>query len=89
MLDDLLELAADLAGDTAVEFLSDGVKKRRQKAAARHARGEVGRWTQTDGGRTARPGTQKPGTGKLTARREKRYGEDPWEWKEEKPPWEG
>lgn len=27
-------------------------------------------------------------TGKLTARRTKHQGEDPWDWKEEKPPWE-
>ncbi|WP_297210562.1 hypothetical protein [uncultured Flavonifractor sp.] len=26
--------------------------------------------------------------GKLTARRTKHQGEDPWDWKEEKPPWE-
>ena len=25
---------------------------------------------------------------KLSARRDRRGGEDPWDWKEEKPPWE-
>ena len=34
MLDDLLELAADLVGDSAAEFLSDSTRKRRENAAA-------------------------------------------------------
>ena len=29
MLDDLLDLAADLVGDTAAEFMSDSTRKRR------------------------------------------------------------
>ena len=33
------------------------------------------------------PKAQKQQT-KLTARRDRRGGEDPWDWKEEKPPWE-
>ena len=37
MLDDLLDLAADLVGDTAAEFLGDNTRKRREKAASKFA----------------------------------------------------
>ena len=88
MLDDLLDLAADLVGDAAAEFLSDNTKKQREKASAKFADRTRGR-SQTGKGKTVRPTVQNRTEGKLTARREKQYGEDPWDWKEEKPPWEG
>ena len=88
MLDDLLDLAADLVGDTAAEFLGDNTRKRREKAASKFADRGRGR-PQTGKDKAARPTFQNRTEGKLTARREKRYGEDPWDWKEEKPPWEG
>lgn len=87
MLDDLLELAADLVGDSAAKFLSDSTRKRRENAAARYAGRKQSR-PQTQPRKTARPPQPNRTVGKVTARREKR-GEDPWDWKEEKPPWEG
>ena len=87
MLDDLLELAADLVGDSAAEFLSDSTRKRRENATARYAGRKQSR-PQAQPRKTARPPQPNRTVGKVTARREKR-GEDPWDWKEEKPPWEG
>ena len=79
MLDDLLELGLELAGDGAQALLGgpkDG-KKRGRAPARRPAR-------------PARERQEAPAVpaGKVTAQREKR-GEDPWEWKEKRPPWEG
>ena len=88
MLDDLLELAADLVGDTAAEFMSDSTRKRRANAAAKYAGRERGRPAQPARKAAPKPSHQNRTAGKTTARREKR-GEDPWDWKEEKPPWEG
>ena len=88
MLDDLLELAADLVGDTAAEFMSDSNQKRRGNAAAKYAGRERGRPAQPARKAAPKPSHQNRTAGKTTAKREKR-GEDPWDWKEEKPPWEG
>lgn len=88
MLDDLLDLAADLVGDTAAEFLSDSTRKRRGNAAAKYASRERGRPAQPAQKAAARPAHQNRTVGKTTAKREKR-GEDPWDWKEARPPWEG
>lgn len=85
MLDDLLELAADLVGDSAAEFLSDSTQKRRGNAAAKYVSRERGRPAQPVQKATVRHNRT---VGKTTAKREKR-GEDPWDWKEERPPWEG
>ena len=88
MLDDLLDLAADLVGDTAAEFLSDNNRKRRGNAAAKYVSRERGRPAQPVPKAAARSVRQNRTVGKTTAKREKR-GEDPWDWKEERPPWEG
>ena len=88
MLDDLLELAADLVGDSAAEFLSDSTRKRRENAAAKYAGRERGRPAQPARKAAPKPSRQNRTVGKTTAKREKR-GEDPWDWKEERPPWEG
>ena len=88
MLDDLLDLAADLVGDTAAEFMSDSTRKRRGNAAAKYASRERGRPAQPARKAAPKPSHQNRTVGKTTARREKR-GEDPWDWKEERPPWEG
>ena len=88
MLDDLLELAADLVGDSAAEFLSDSTRKRRENAAAKYAGRERGRPAQPARKAAPKPSHQNRMVGKTTAKREKR-GEDPWDWKEERPPWEG
>ena len=88
MLDDLLELAADLVGDTAAEFMSDNTRKRRENAAAKYAGRERGRPAQPARKAAPKPSHQNRTVGKTTAKREKR-GEDPWDWKEERPPWEG
>ena len=88
MLDDLLELAADLVGDSAAEFLSDSTRKRRENAAAKYAGRERGRPAQPARKAAPKPSHQNRTGGKTTAKREKR-GEDPWDWKEERPPWEG
>ena len=74
MLEDLLELGLDLAGDGAQALL--GGSKARKKGRAASAR------------QTARPEEPAVPVGKITAQREKR-GEDPWDWKEKRPPWEG
>ena len=88
MLDDLLELAADLVGDSAAEFLSDSTRKRRENAAAKYAGRERGRPAQPARKAAPKPSHQNRTVCKTTAKREKR-GEDPWDWKEERPPWEG
>ena len=88
MLDDLLELAADLVGDSAAEFLSDNTRKRRGEAAPQKA-GRGGGPPPPPARKAApKPSHQNRTVGKTTAKREKR-GEDPWDWKEERPPWEG
>lgn len=88
MLDDLLELAADLVGDSAAEFLSDSTRKRRGNAAAKYVSRERGRPAQPVQKAAGHPARQNRTVGKTTAKREKR-GKDPWDWKEERPPWEG
>lgn len=85
MLDDLLELAADLVGDTAVELVKSSTGKRRGRsgsAGRKQVQPQTGPW------KTARTPQLNRTVGKTTARREKR-GEDPWDWKEKRPPWEG
>ena len=88
MLDDLLDLAADLVGDTAAEFLSDSTRKRRGNAAAKYVGRKQNRPQAAEPRKATRPAHQNHTVGKTTAKREKR-GEDPWDWKEARPPWEG
>ena len=75
-------------GDSAAEFLSDSTRKRRENAAAKYASRERGRPAQPARKAAPKPSHQNRTVGKTTAKREKR-GEDPWDWKEERPPWEG
>ena len=72
MLDDLLELGLDLAGEGMGALLGGSKVEKRGRPA---------HWTSK-----AKP--QRGPAGKIAAQR-KKYGEDPWEWKEKRPPWEG
>ena len=75
MLDDLLELGLDLAGEGAGALLG------------RPKHGKKGRNARRPAPKTGQDRPAVPG-GKVTAQR-KKCGEDPWEWKEKRPPWEG
>lgn len=76
MLDDIFDLVSDLLGENKVNTLAGAVPRtpshKQKKPQA--------------GSRPAHTAAHK--TPKLTARRDRRGGEDPWDWKEEKPPWE-
>lgn len=76
MLDDIFDLVSDLLGENKVNTLAGAVSRTPSPNQRKKRVGD-------------RP-TQKavPKTPKLTARRDRRGGEDPWDWKEEKPPWE-
>lgn len=86
MLDDLFGMVSDLLGEgdgpTIGQRLPGG--GRRQEPYPRKT--PPAKRTQPDRGPKARPAAGQPP--KLTARRNRRGGEDPWDWKEEKPPWE-
>ena len=88
MLDDLFNLVTALLGEEtgpqrgAGQRLPDGARRQepyRQKTPP------AGR-SQPDRRSKACPAAEQPP--KLAARRNRRGGEDPWDWKEEKPPWE-
>ncbi len=72
MLDDIFDVFSDLMGGNNVNRLTGQRGKRTGRSAASDR---------------PLPKRQKQQT-KLTARRDRRGGEDPWDWKEEKPPWE-
>ena len=76
MLDDIFDLVSDLLGENTVNTLAGAVPK---TPLSNQKKKRV----------QDRP-TQKTAhkTPKLTARRGRRGGEDPWDWTEEKPPWE-
>lgn len=78
MLDDIFDLFSDLVGESTVNPLTG------QRVPVNRARKSPG-----SRGTGSRP-QPKPHKhqNKLTARRDRRGGEDPWDWKEEKPPWE-
>ncbi|WP_297719613.1 hypothetical protein [Intestinimonas sp.] len=86
MLDDLMKLAAGL-GDAATELFKDG-DRGRKPGAVRPPATKPARPSRTAGKAAARAVPRDHTVGRTTARREKR-GEDPWDWKEEKPSWEG
>ena len=79
MLDDLLELGLDLAGEGAEALLGGSKAGKRSRPARRTPKTKA---------EQSRPEPQAVSTGKITAQR-KKCGEDPWEWKEKRPPWEG
>ncbi len=86
MLDDILDLAADLVGDTAAELLgSGGTRRKGSRPAPQGTRRQPQAARPQAAKAQARPVKTER---KTTAKRQKR-GEDPWDWKEEKPPWEG
>ena len=76
MLDDIFDLVSDLLGENKVNTLAGAVPRTPSLSQKKK--------------RVADRPTQKAvhKTPKLTARRDRRGGEDPWDWKEEKPPWE-
>lgn len=76
MLDDIFDLVSDLLGENKVNTLAGTISRTPSPNQKKKRSGD-------------RP-TQKAvsKTPKLTARRDRRGGEDPWDWKEEKPPWE-
>lgn len=79
MLDDLLELGLDLAGEGMGALLGGSKGEKRGRSA---------HWTSKAKAGQGRPEPQRGLAGKIAAQR-KKYGEDPWEWKEKRPPWEG
>lgn len=79
MLDNIFDLVSDLIGENNVNQLTGkrlpGGNREWKPAKQRLA--------------TSRPAPRASAEQtKLTARRDRRGGEDPWDWKEEKPPWE-
>lgn len=79
MLDDILDLFSDLVGEDTVNQLT-GRRLPAQTPVRKTPKQKTA---------TVRPApTASDGQNKLTARRDRRGGEDPWDWKEEKPPWE-
>ncbi|MCI7472417.1 MAG: hypothetical protein MSB10_01915 [Clostridiales bacterium] len=80
MLDDIFDLVSDLIGETNINQLTGrrlpGAAQ--QRKAAKHNKPVSDR---------PLPRTSPEQT-KLTVSRDRRGGEDPWDWKEAKPPWE-
>lgn len=76
MLDDLFDVVSDLLGESKATTLA-GAFPQMPRSKQKYQR-------VTD--RPVPKAVSK--TPKLTARRDRRGGEDPWDWKEEKPPWE-
>ena len=76
MLDGIFDLFSDLVGERTVNPLT-GQRIPVDRARKRPVSKGTGSRTQTSKHQN-----------KLTARRDRRGGEDPWDWKEEKPPWE-
>lgn len=79
MLDDIFDLFSDLVGETNVHRLTG------QKSPVRTPDRKPSK-PRTSASRTTP--TTPVGQNKLTASRDRRGGEDPWDWKEKKPPWE-
>ena len=73
MLDDIFDLFSDLLGGTGGSRLP-GAGQQRPTVQNRVSDRPL-------------PKAHRHQT-KLAARRDRRGGEDPWDWKEEKPPWE-
>ncbi len=76
MLEDLMDAVSGLLSGAKADTLAGAISKT-PLSKQKHQR------------KTNRPVPKTVSqTPKLTARRDRRGGEDPWDWKEEKPPWE-
>ncbi len=78
MLDDLLDLAVDLLGEAVTAQWRTG--KPAAKGSGKSRTTPANPYLSTD----YKPSASK----KVSARRSKKGGEDPWDWDEKKPPWE-